>query len=134
VCCQVEVSATNWSLVQGSTTDCGVSQICVTMKPQRNEEAQTHISCRAIGNKKLKSNAPFLLYLVLCFRDILENICDAVEVGRLHRSCGCAKLASACKCGVRLFTLNSPGSWLCGCPPRLQHISCCLKVQHSLER
>jgi hypothetical protein len=25
VCCQVEVSATSWSLVQGSPTDCGVS-------------------------------------------------------------------------------------------------------------
>jgi len=25
VCCQVEVSATDWSLVQRSTTDCGAS-------------------------------------------------------------------------------------------------------------
>jgi len=25
VCCQVEVSATGWSLVQRSSTDCGVS-------------------------------------------------------------------------------------------------------------
>ena len=25
VCCQVEVSATNWSLVQRSPTDCGAS-------------------------------------------------------------------------------------------------------------
>jgi hypothetical protein len=29
VCCQVEVSATSWSLVQRSPTDCGVSQMCV---------------------------------------------------------------------------------------------------------
>jgi hypothetical protein len=28
VCCQVEVSATNWSLVQRSPTDCGVSKMC----------------------------------------------------------------------------------------------------------
>jgi hypothetical protein len=28
VCCQVEVSATSWSLVQRSPTDCGVSQMC----------------------------------------------------------------------------------------------------------
>jgi hypothetical protein len=35
VCCQVEVSATSWSLVQRSPTDCGVSQMCVTMKPRR---------------------------------------------------------------------------------------------------
>jgi hypothetical protein len=26
VCCQVEVSATGWSLVQRSSTDCGVSE------------------------------------------------------------------------------------------------------------
>jgi hypothetical protein len=32
VCCQVEVSATSWSLVQRSPTDCGVSQ-CVITKP-----------------------------------------------------------------------------------------------------
>jgi hypothetical protein len=43
VCCQVEVSATSWSLVQRSPTDCGVSLMCVTMKPGRNEEAQAHI-------------------------------------------------------------------------------------------
>jgi hypothetical protein len=39
VCCQVEVSATGWSLVQRSPTDCGVSKKCVIVKP-RNEEAQ----------------------------------------------------------------------------------------------
>jgi hypothetical protein len=43
VCCQVEVSATSWSLVQRSPTDCGVSQMYVTMKPRRNKEAQAHI-------------------------------------------------------------------------------------------
>ena len=33
VCCQVEVSATSWSLVQRSPTDCGAS-LCVIKKPQ----------------------------------------------------------------------------------------------------
>jgi hypothetical protein len=28
VCCQVEVSATGWFLVQRSPTECGVSQMC----------------------------------------------------------------------------------------------------------
>jgi len=32
VCCQVEVSATDWSLVQRSPTDCGES--CVIKKPR----------------------------------------------------------------------------------------------------
>jgi hypothetical protein len=33
VCCQVEVSATSWSLVQVSPTDCGAS-LCVIYKPR----------------------------------------------------------------------------------------------------
>jgi len=33
VCCQVEVSATSWSLVQRSPTDCGAS-LCVIKKPR----------------------------------------------------------------------------------------------------
>jgi hypothetical protein len=34
VCCQVEVSATEWSLVQRSPTDCGAS-FCVVKKPRK---------------------------------------------------------------------------------------------------
>jgi hypothetical protein len=52
VCCQVEVCATSWSLVQRSPTDCGVSQMCVTMKPRRNEEAQAHIGLSSRREKK----------------------------------------------------------------------------------
>jgi hypothetical protein len=32
VCCRVEVSATNWSLVQTSPTDCGASFVWSTAK------------------------------------------------------------------------------------------------------
>jgi hypothetical protein len=39
VCCQVEVSATDWSLVQRSPTDCGAS-LCVIKNPRENEEAK----------------------------------------------------------------------------------------------
>ena len=34
VCCQVEVSATDWTLVQRSPTDCGTS-LCVIKKPRK---------------------------------------------------------------------------------------------------
>jgi len=34
VCCQVEVSATDWSLVQRSPTDCG-ALLCVITKPRK---------------------------------------------------------------------------------------------------
>jgi hypothetical protein len=34
VCCQVDVSATDWSLVQRSPTDCGAS-LCVIKKPRK---------------------------------------------------------------------------------------------------
>jgi hypothetical protein len=52
-CCQVEVSATSWSLVKRSPTDCGVSQMCVTVKPRRNEEAQAHIGLSSHRKKRI---------------------------------------------------------------------------------
>jgi hypothetical protein len=39
VCCQVEVSATDWLLVQRSPTDCGAS-LCDRETTQKNEEAK----------------------------------------------------------------------------------------------
>jgi hypothetical protein len=56
-CCQVEASATSRSLVQRSPADCGVSQICVTMKPRRNEEAQAHIG---LSSHKKKLTMKFI--------------------------------------------------------------------------
>jgi hypothetical protein len=47
VCCQVEVSASDWSLVNASTTGCGVS---VIVKPRKMRPPR---GCRAIGQKKL---------------------------------------------------------------------------------
>jgi hypothetical protein len=38
VCCQVEVSATGWSLVQRSPTECGVSTKC-DREASKNEAA-----------------------------------------------------------------------------------------------
>jgi hypothetical protein len=64
VCCQVEVSATSWSLVQRSPTDCGVSQMCVIMIPRRNEEAQAHIGLSS-HTKKKKSITTFMKVLHL---------------------------------------------------------------------
>jgi hypothetical protein len=38
VCCQVEVSASGWSLVQRSPTECGVSKVC-DREASKNEAA-----------------------------------------------------------------------------------------------
>jgi hypothetical protein len=38
LCCQVEVSATGWSLVQRSLTECGVSKKC-DREASKNEAA-----------------------------------------------------------------------------------------------
>jgi hypothetical protein len=46
VCCQVEVSATSWALVQRSPTDCGAS-LCVIKKPRGTRRPQTVLGCRA---------------------------------------------------------------------------------------
>jgi hypothetical protein len=67
VCCQVEVSATSWSLVQRSPNDCGVSQMCGTMKPRRNEEAQAHVGLSSHTKEKKHLKQPtttfFTFYL-----------------------------------------------------------------------
>jgi hypothetical protein len=50
VCCQVEVSATSWSLVQRSPTDCGAS-LCV-QEASWNEEAIAHAGLQS--QRKIK--------------------------------------------------------------------------------
>jgi hypothetical protein len=47
VCCQVEVSATSWSLVQRSPTECGVSKVC----DREMRRARPLRGCRAIGRE-----------------------------------------------------------------------------------
>jgi hypothetical protein len=54
VCCQVEVSAMGWSLVQRSPTECGVSQKCVIAKPRKMRRPRPLRGYRAIGKKKKK--------------------------------------------------------------------------------
>jgi hypothetical protein len=49
VCRQVEVSATSWSLVQRSPTDCGVSKKCVIVKLRKMRRPRPPRGCRAIG-------------------------------------------------------------------------------------
>jgi hypothetical protein len=52
VCYQVEVSATGWSLVQGSPTECGVSKKNCDREVSKNEEAQAHIGLSSHTKKK----------------------------------------------------------------------------------
>jgi hypothetical protein len=51
VCCHVEVSATSWSLVLRSPTECGMSE-CVIVKPRKMRRPRPPRGCRAIGKKK----------------------------------------------------------------------------------
>jgi hypothetical protein len=50
VCCQVEVSATSWSLVQRSRTERGVS-ISVIVKRRKMTSPRPPKCCRAVGKK-----------------------------------------------------------------------------------
>ena len=50
VCCQVEVSATSWSLVQRSPTDCDAS--FVWSRNLKNEEAMASVGPQAKGGRK----------------------------------------------------------------------------------
>jgi hypothetical protein len=95
VCCQVEASATSWSLVQRSPTDCGVSQMCVIMKPRRNEEAQTHIGLSSHRKKKYSGR--------FCPRPPPPKLVESLrKTGRTrNRKChgpfDCIILISACR-------------------------------------
>jgi hypothetical protein len=54
VCCQVEVSATSWSLVQRSPIECGVSK-SVIVKPRKMRRPRPPRGCRAIEDKTSSS-------------------------------------------------------------------------------
>jgi hypothetical protein len=95
VCCQVEVSATSWSLVQGSPTECGVSQLCVIMKPRRNEEAQAHI--RLSNHKKKANESKYSRMLINQLQPSALNcpthgystaVCSSASTNPSHGICG----------------------------------------------
>jgi hypothetical protein len=71
VCCQVEVSATSWSRVQRSPTDCGGSEMCVAVKPRRNEEAQAHIR---LSSEREREREREILLLVFCLRSVWKYV------------------------------------------------------------
>jgi hypothetical protein len=62
VCCQAEVSATSWSLVQRSPTECGVS-IRVIVKRRKVTRPRPPKGCRAI-EKEIKYVTPTMLFSV----------------------------------------------------------------------
>jgi hypothetical protein len=70
VCCQVEVSATGWSIVQRSPTECGVSKKNVIVKPGKMRQPRPPRVCQAIEKiiqfdaEKLKDFAEFLLVIL----------------------------------------------------------------------
>jgi hypothetical protein len=68
VCCQVEVSATGWSLVQRSPTDCGVSQKCVIVKPRKIGRPRPPRGCRAIEKRKRKKRIRRWIGLYACLK------------------------------------------------------------------
>jgi hypothetical protein len=60
VCRQVEVSATGWSLVQESHTECGVSKVCdreaSTMRTPRPSSAYEPLEKKMANYKSVKNN------------------------------------------------------------------------------
>jgi hypothetical protein len=55
VCCQVEVSATSWSLVQRSPTDCGVSKVCDREASTKRGGPGPYRAVEPLEKKKRKS-------------------------------------------------------------------------------
>jgi hypothetical protein len=72
VCCQVEVSATIWSLVQRSPTDCGAS-LCVIKKPrERGSHSPRWAAEQEKTNKNLEIYNLQFYAILLCFRTLFQ--------------------------------------------------------------
>jgi hypothetical protein len=56
LCCQVEVSAMSWSLVQMNPTECGAS-LCVIKKPRGREGHSPRWAAEPENKKKLRMNS-----------------------------------------------------------------------------
>jgi hypothetical protein len=112
VCCQVEVSATGWSLVQRSPTECGVSKECVIVKPRRNEEALAHIGL----SSHRKKNYTLLLNSVLTL--IFISLLFTVDMP--HNS---AVYVFEYRCFLRMATNGSRNMWQCFCKSNIGAVS-----------
>jgi hypothetical protein len=81
VCCQVEVSATDWSLVQRSPTECGVFKKCVIVKPRKMRRPRPPRGCRATGKKK-RYNCPCAGHKGIWSR--MQFLPSTLESNQLH--------------------------------------------------
>ena len=91
VCCQVEVSATNWSLVQRSPTDCGTS-LCVIWKPRKlgvpgplgtlapnREEKEISLNCYAFCYHDVCTFLALTIMLFLMYGFLRHEFCVCVH-------------------------------------------------------
>jgi hypothetical protein len=70
VCCQVEVSATSWSLVQRRPTDCNAS-LCVIMKPR---EQGVHSPRWAVEPEKINDNSTCVINLTIATYELSQLV------------------------------------------------------------
>ena len=85
LCCQVEVSAKNWSLVQRSPTDCDAS-LSVIKKPQKNEKVMAHVGPQRQKKTKKYSRGGRYRMLKLncvCLFVVITNISICFEAQML---------------------------------------------------
>jgi hypothetical protein len=71
MCCQEEVSASGWSLVQGSPTGCGVSECYREVSTKKRPWAKR--DCHAT-NRKMNTHVPFLWTWFLTSVSLLEAV------------------------------------------------------------
>jgi hypothetical protein len=86
MCCRVHVSATSWSLVQRSPTDCGAS-LCVIKKPQK---WGGHVPRGATAPRKTKT--------MCCRVDVSATSWSLVQ-------------RSPTDCGASLCVIKKPQKW-----------------------
>jgi hypothetical protein len=85
VCCQVEVSATGWSLVQRSLTECGVSKKYVIVKPRKMRRPRPPRGCRSIGEKK-PGSIPDGVTGILNGKNVTKNVNCIYRIRKIKHS------------------------------------------------
>jgi hypothetical protein len=120
VCYQVEVSATDWSLVQRSPTNCGAS-LCVIRKPRKRGGWSALLGCGKY-NRNLSDRwaCGFESHRKHDFLSLVSVVCCRVEVSAMSWSL-IQRSPTGCGASLDLETSWTRRTWTTG--------GCCAKIK-----
>jgi hypothetical protein len=126
VCCQVEVSATSWSLVQRSPTDCGAS-LCVIKKPREGG-----LGCRAREKNNTLHERTCTFMIITCYtpwdlRSSGKTGCPETSANAIIRC------VTSQKSGDLIYTAMKAWNYTFHAPPPPSYVLRALLVPYQLS-